>query len=222
MKLPRRPAAVVFDMDGLLFDTETLSFESAVSAAAHHGHTVDWDLFSQLIGRAWPEIRQHMKSHFGESFIEDDFRATWIDHFSALQAVRLALKAGVLELLDVLDTYSIPRVIATSSPRDKATYNLERFNLTNRFDQVIAQGDYAASKPAPDPFLKASERLGIAPELCLVLEDSHNGIRAAHAAGMMAIMVPDLLEPTEEIASLCEHVLEDLHQVADLITGMAS
>ncbi|MCO6185020.1 HAD family phosphatase [Rhizobium sp. L1K21] len=220
MTLPRKPAAVVFDMDGLLFDTETLSFEAAVTAAAQHGHAIDWPFFSTLIGRAWPDISLHMTAHLGDGFAADDFRVTWLDHYSALLAGRLALKAGVLELLDILDSYAIPRAIATSSMKEKALYNLERFSLMDRFHHVIAQGDYAASKPAPDPFLKASERLGVAPALCLALEDSHNGIKAAHSAGMMAIMVPDLLEPTEEIRALCEHVLTDLHQVADLIMGM--
>lgn len=219
MKLRCKPAAVIFDMDGLLFDTETLSYESAVSAAAHHGHAVDWDLFKTLIGRAWPDIRERMQTHFGEVFPADDFRTTWLLHYSELLEARLELKAGVLELLDILDGHNIPRAVATSSPPEKAASNLKTFDLEGRFQQIVAHGDYQKSKPEPDPFLKAAERLGVAPEECLALEDSHNGIRAARAAGMMTIMVPDLLEPTEEIRELCDHVLDDLHQVAAIIEG---
>jgi beta-phosphoglucomutase-like phosphatase (HAD superfamily) len=89
--------------------------------------------------------------------------------------------------------------------------------LLPRFQAVIAAGDYARGKPHPDPFLAAAERLGVKPEDCLALEDSHNGVRAAHAAGMMTIMVPDLLEATEEMQSLCITVTETLHEVRELL-----
>jgi beta-phosphoglucomutase-like phosphatase (HAD superfamily) len=87
----------------------------------------------------------------------------------------------------------------------------------DRFDEIICRGDYEKGKPAPDPFLKAAERLGVEPRLCLALEDSHIGVRPAAAAGMMTVMVPDLLEPTEDICTLYFFVARDLHQVRDLV-----
>ena len=92
-------------------------------------------------------------------------------------------------------------------------------NLLGRFHQIVGHGDYAASKPAPDPFLKAVERLGVEPRLCLALEDSHNGVRSASAAGMITVMVPDLLEPTDEIRACCTFIVGDLHEVQRLILG---
>jgi beta-phosphoglucomutase-like phosphatase (HAD superfamily) len=83
----------------------------------------------------------------------------------------------------------------------------------------VAHGDYKTSKPAPDPFLKAAERLGAKPRFCLALEGSFNGIRSASSAGMMTVMVPDLLEPTDEIRSLCAYVVADLHAVRSLVSG---
>jgi beta-phosphoglucomutase-like phosphatase (HAD superfamily) len=83
----------------------------------------------------------------------------------------------------------------------------------DRFDEIICRGDYEKGKPAPDPFLKAAERLGVEARLCLALEDSHIGVRSAAAAGMMTIMVPDLLEPTDELRDLCAFVACDLHEV---------
>ncbi len=219
MTLPRRPSAVVFDMDGLLFDTETLSFESAVSAAEHHGFDLDWALFRTMIGKAWPSIREQMQVHFGARIDTDRFRATWLEHYDELLVMRLALKAGVMELLDVLEQHQIPRAIATGSTHAVAKGNLETFSLGGRFQEVVAAGDYVSGKPSPEPFLVAASRLGIKPEDCLALEDSYNGVKAAHAAGMMTIMVPDLLDPTEEIRALCNHVLLDLNQVADVIIG---
>ncbi len=91
--------------------------------------------------------------------------------------------------------------------------------MRSRFHAAVAGGDYARSKPFPDPFLKAAEVLGVDPTHCLALEDSHNGIRAAHAAGMMAVMVPDLLEPNEEMHALCVRIIESLHEVRDLIAA---
>lgn len=130
---------------------------------------------------------------------------------------RLTLKPGVLELLDTLDQLRLPRAIATSSSRQTVERHLTAHDLASRFDVIVCRGDYEAGKPAPDPFLKAAERLGVEPRLCLALEDSYNGIRSASSAGMMTIMVPDLLDPTDEIRGLCTLVAADLHEVRGLL-----
>jgi HAD superfamily hydrolase (TIGR01509 family) len=129
----------------------------------------------------------------------------------------LAVKPGTHELLDALDALGLPRGIATSSSHKTVQHHLGAHGLGGRFHQIVASGDYAAGKPAPDPYLLAAKRLGVAPPLCLALEDSHNGVRSAAAAGMMTIMVPDLLEATEEISGLCTFVVRDLHVVRRLL-----
>lgn len=111
----------------------------------------------------------------------------------------------------------VPRAIATSSRHETARDHLSAHSLTKRFHAVVAHGDSAASKPAPDPYLLAASRLGVAPSLCLALEDSHNGVRSASSAGMMTVMVPDLLEATDEIAALCTFVATDLHAVREAV-----
>jgi beta-phosphoglucomutase-like phosphatase (HAD superfamily) len=111
----------------------------------------------------------------------------------------------------------LPRAIATSSSHRTIKLHLTAYDLTSRFDAIVGRGDYANGKPAPDPFLKAAERLGVEPLLCLALEDSYNGVRSASSAGMMTIMVPDLLEPTNEIRVHCTFVVRDLHEVRHLI-----
>jgi HAD superfamily hydrolase (TIGR01509 family) len=132
---------------------------------------------------------------------------------------RLELKPGALELLDTLDEMRLPRAIATSSSHRTVERHLTAHGLSGRFDVIVGHGDCENGKPAPDPFLKAAERLGIEPTLCLALEDSHNGVRSASAAGMMSLMVPDLLEPTEEIRGLCTLIVPNLHEVRHLIVG---
>ena len=217
MILPRMPAAIVFDMDGLLFDTETLYQEAAAAAAAEGGHDINSGIIFRLIGLPWPQSRALLRDHFGESFPVDEFEAAWLAHFWRMADTHLPLKPGVVELLDALDALRLPRGIATSSSHRTVQHHLSAHDLADRFHAVIGAGDYTSGKPAPDPYLKAAERLGVAPSLCLALEDSHNGVRSASAAGMMTVMVPDLLEPTAEIRGLCTLVATDLHEVRRLV-----
>lgn len=219
--LPYRPSAVIFDMDGLLFDTEALWQEALLSAAAERGHEIPDEVYHQSIGVRRSQCKGLFLSHFGEDFLFEEFHAHWTRHFWVISEHKLALKPGAPELLDALDQFSLPRAIATSSPRTTVDRHLASHGLKHRFDQIICRGDYENGKPAPDPFLKAAERLGIEPRSCLALEDSHVGVRSASAAGTMTVMVPDLLEPTEEVRALCIFVARDLHHVRDLLLATA-
>ena len=211
------PQAVVFDMDGLLFDTETLYVEAALTALTGLGHEASTEIILRTTGGPWTQTRQLLLEHFGPAFPVDDFVTVWVRHFWILAEERLALKPGVIELLDLLDELKLPKAIATSSSHATVQRHLAAHDLTARFDAISAAGDYAAGKPAPDPFLTAAARLGVAPAQCLALEDSYKGIRSAATAGMMAVMVPDLLPPTAEIRALCTLVAADLHEVRELI-----
>ncbi len=219
MSLPRPVRAVVFDMDGLLVDTEVIARQVMTEAAESMGHPLPDDLFMRLVGLNFATAGGILREHYGPDFDLEAFRAESTRRYQSGIDVGVALKAGVVELLDFLDAWKLPRAVATSSPHHDVDRNLGQHGLKDRFDAIVARGDYERGKPHPDPFLRAAERLGVAPEDCLALEDSHNGIRAAHAAGMMAVMVPDLLEATEEIRALCARVIESLHEVRDLIAA---
>ena len=219
MKLPRAPHAVVFDMDGLIFDTERLYRDSMMTAAEQYGRELPLSVFISMIGGTGESTKRTLSEHFGPGFDLETYMAqTWV-HFHEMADADLVLKAGVSELLDLLDRRKMPRAIATSSTRDIVDHHLGAHDLFRRFDTVVAHGDYARGKPNPDPYLEAARRLGVAPELCLALEDSHNGVRAASSAGMMTIMVPDLLDPTEEMQTLCVRIAHDLHEVCELLAG---
>lgn len=213
MKLPRAPAAIVFDMDGLLFDTETLYQEAIVLAAAEGGHEIAAEIFNRTVGLPWAQSRALLLAHFGDGFPVDAFQEAWVRHFWVIAETRLEVKPGAVELLDTLDRLGLPRAIATSSSRRTVERHLAAHGLSGRFDQIVGHGDYDRGKPAPDPFLTAAARLGVDPRSCLALEDSHNGIRSAAAAGMTTVMVPDLIAPTDEIRGLCLFVAADLHAV---------
>lgn len=217
MTLPHRPSAVIFDMDGLLFDTEALWNDALLSAAAEAGHEIPGEVYNRSIGVRRSQCGDLFRSHFGEAFAFEDFHADWRRHFWRIAENRLVMKPGALDLLDLLDQRRLPRAIATSSSRATVDRHLAAHGLTGRFGPLVCRGDYETGKPAPDPFLKAAERLGVEPRLCLALEDSHIGVRSAAAAGMMTVMVPDLLEATDELSALCVLVACDLHQVRDLL-----
>jgi HAD superfamily hydrolase (TIGR01509 family) len=217
MVCPRKVRAVVFDMDGLLLDTETLARDCVMAIAAERGHDMPLSLFLQLVGIPNVEGHQILFAHFGPDFdAEGLFQASWA-RFAEVVDLEALLKEGVVELLDHLDQLGLPRAIATSSPREAVDHHLGPSGLIPRFDAIVARGDYGRGKPAPDPFLLAAQRLGVAPHDCLALEDSHHGVRAAHAAGMMTVMVPDLLEPTEEMHDKCVRIALSLHEVRALL-----
>jgi HAD superfamily hydrolase (TIGR01509 family) len=217
IKLPRQVHAVVFDMDGVLFNTEELYRDATMAAAADGGHDIPLAFYLSTIGTPIEATRLAFNERCGKEFDFDVFWATASNRFYELAKLQLCMKAGVVELLDFLDGARLPRAICTSSRHQDVQHHLAAHGLRERFPTIIARGDYPRGKPHPDPFLKAAERLGIAPELCLALEDSHHGVRSASGAGMMTIMVPDLFPPTADVEQLCVCIAQDLHEVCGLI-----
>ena len=217
MTFPRRVEAVVFDMDGLLLDTETVYRAAMIEAGAAFDAPMTAEIYAAMVGRSNPEISHLLRDLFGGGFpVEAYFARVWADVEILLEA-EVRLKTGVMEILDHLDRVGMPRAIATSNSRQSVDRYLGRFDLVRRFDAVVTNTDVVRHKPHPDPYLEAARRLGIDPGQCVALEDSHPGVRAAHAAGMMTIMVPDILDATEEMQDKCIHVADSLHVVLDLL-----
>ncbi|MBS0547713.1 MAG: HAD family phosphatase [Proteobacteria bacterium] len=217
MKLPRPVKAVVFDMDGLLFDTEKLYGRAILTAAQELGVEMTMDVFYLCVGTPWTENRARMIEAYGADYPAEELRVAWMRHFKLLANEGIELKPGVVAMLDLLDELELPRAIATSSGHSTVQHHLGAHGLLERFHHVIAAGDYARSKPAPDPFLAAAAKLGRDPRDCLALEDSLNGVRSASSAGMMTVMVPDLIAPTDEIRTLCAAVAGSLVDVPGLV-----
>lgn len=217
MKL-RRPAAVIFDMDGLIFNTEALYEESLLGEAkAHAVDGITQAVARATVGLSWPATRDLLANLLPIDLDVDDFIVRWTSRYDRLTTVRLATKPGIRELLDVLEKLAIPRAVATGSNRKTANDHLASHDLLHRFAVVIAGEDCSGGKPMPEPFLKAAEALGQSPEDCWALEDSVNGVLAAHRAGMTTIMIPDLVEPDAETAACCALVLKTLLDVTELL-----
>lgn len=222
MRFPRPVAGVVFDMDGLLIDTETLWRDVQLAEAGAQGLDLPLIVITSMIGLPWPKSRLLLQAHFGPDFdVEAYIEAVSRRHAANCRA-GVAVKAGVGELLDLLDMLGLPRAIATSSERQVVVDRLGPNGLLARFHAVVGNEDCANHKPHPEPYLNAARAMGVDPTLCLALEDSYNGVRSAHAAGMMTVMVPDLLPATAEISDLCVSVAETLHQVREALATSRS
>ncbi|HET6972349.1 MAG TPA: HAD family phosphatase [Phenylobacterium sp.] len=217
MAFPRRVHAVVFDMDGLLVDTEVVVFRAMQRAAGNIGSEMPFSTFQRMVGLQHAASDLILLEHFGEGFDLDAWSAAVSAHFREEMTAGIALKTGVLEILDHLDAVGMPRAIATSSSLQAVRQSLGPHSLVDRFHALITRDVQTRGKPHPEPFLKAAEALGVDPADCLALEDSHNGVRAAAAAGMMTVMVPDMLDPTEEMQTLTVRIARDLHEVRGLL-----
>lgn len=213
--------AVVFDMDGLLIDSERPLRAATLAAAARAGRAMDEAFYLSLVGVADRETWPRVRAHFGDAASLARFEAAF-DEELARHRAELRLMPGVEALLSHLEDAGLPIAVCTNSRRASAERHLTATGIRGRFRAVVTRDDVAQGKPFPDPYLRAAALLDVAPSRCLALEDSHNGIRAAHAAGMVAVMVPDLLPATDEIRALCRHVVADLHAVRGLLGRAAS
>nr|WP_295740434.1 HAD family phosphatase [uncultured Acidocella sp.] len=204
--------AVIFDMDGLLLDTESLAMAALVSAGQALGYDMKDEFCYLMIGAPADKCRALVTEKYGADFPLERYFATQEQHLRELvDAGKMQLKSGVIEILDELDRQGIKRAIATSSSRLRTDHHLQLAGIAHRFQDIVTRDDVTRGKPNPDPYLKAASLLGVAPDRCLALEDSYNGVRAAVAAKMRVIMIPDLLPATDEMRKVAHRIVTSLH-----------
>ncbi len=210
--------AVIFDMDGVIFDSEKLYIDCCVEAADKLGMDNIVETCYRCIGVTTSVTHQILLDTYRDEALVNAFREAATSLFrEKYRAGLLAVKPGVRELLTWLKSRVLRIAIASSTRTEIVEMELADAGILPFFDRVVGGDQVSRSKPNPDIFLKAAEALEEAPENCLVIEDSFNGVRAGRAAGMTVIMVPDLLQPDEEIRSLADRVLPSLLSVLDLL-----
>lgn len=213
--IERWPEAVIFDMDGLILDTEAPALRAWERAARTLGRDFDLQLCRQMIGRNFGDCVALIRARHGPDYPVDQLTQAWAaDYDSIVAAEGIALKPGLTEILDLLDEREIALAVATSTRRERARAKLDQVGLLHRFAALVGGDDVARGKPAPDIFIAAAARLGVPAADCMVLEDSEPGILAATAAGMTAVMIPDLHPPSAEILAQKPLVLASLSEVA--------
>ncbi|WP_374350500.1 HAD family hydrolase [Chitinimonas sp.] len=216
MQLDFTPAAILFDMDGLMIDSERIVLAQWRIAAAEQGMVFDDALLISMVGLHEKLCHALLKQRFPGHDLDSLFART--DALYAAEVENgLPLKGGIIELLQWLEQIGMPRAVATSTKRVRAEQKLRLAGLDRFFELVVSGDDIEHPKPAPDIYLQAAARLGVDPQRCLVLEDSDPGVRAALAAGMTAIQIPDLKPPSDALLAMGHRVLPSLHEAHQLL-----
>lgn len=190
--------AVLFDMDGLIFDTESIYKQSWQYAATEQGLAITDDFYQQFIGVQDPECERILAEHFQQAIDMPRYKAVRDEHFHHLRDQGIALKPSFDSLLRAIKQRGLLTAIVTSSHLPEVKHNFNNTEYLTQFDLVITAEDVERGKPNPDCYQMAYHHLGIDAKESLVLEDSNNGIKAALAAECHAVMIPDLLPPLQE------------------------
>lgn len=209
---------VIFDMDGLMLDTEKISFMNWQQVAVKYGYNIDEEVFKMIVGTNAQRIRDTFLKLFGEEFPFDHIIAEKHNLFDTyVDKHGVEVKEGLYELLEYLDKIPVKKAVATSTRREGAVKLLTMTNIIQHFDCIVCGDEIKKSKPNPEIFQKAAEKLQCHSSNCLVLEDSEAGIRAAYDAGMYSIVVPDMKEPSEEIEKLAFRKFKNLLEVKNFL-----
>ena len=214
--LPFLPEAVVFDMDGLMLDSERAINECMARAASDLGHELPASLWLQMIGGGDGLCRRLLTERIGAD-ATGELLARAEAMYDVVADAGIDHRPGIVDLLDWLVARGIPRAVATSTRRPLAMRKLAAAGLLPYFAAVATSSDVAAPKPAPDVYLLAASKLGVAPARCLVLEDSPTGVRAALAAGMTPVQVPDMLVPGDAARALGHRIVASLGDAQRLL-----
>lgn len=210
--------AVIFDMDGVIFDSEALVLKTWKQVAGKYGIPDIEETCRECLGTNHEATKNIFKKHYGEDFPYDTYKKEMAELFHQQAAGgNLEKKPGIHELLEYLRSLKIKTGLASSTREEIVRKELSEGGLLSYFDEIVCGDMVKRSKPAPDIYLEACRRLLVKPEHCYGIEDSYNGIRALKSAGMHPLMVPDLAEPTEEMEMLSECILPSLHEVKEYL-----
>lgn len=211
--------AVLFDMDGLMVDTESLSTKALISCAKEQNYDMTREETLQVLGFTEASIYEFWENYFKDSHVDGIKLAD--DHYEYIEKVLFTTGPDrmpyIEELLKYLKENNYKIAVASSSNIDHIVNNMEKTGLKKYIDKMASGEEVPNGKPAPDVFLLAAERLGVKPENCLVLEDSKSGIKAGRASGATVFMVPDMFTPDDECKEIAHRIVKNLGEVIEIL-----
>ncbi|MBY8038374.1 HAD family hydrolase [Vibrio fluvialis] len=208
--------AAIFDMDGLLLDTERVCLEIFEQACHAVGVPFLRDLYLSVIGRNAAGIEASLRAGYGPDLDYPVLHNEWRTRYNTVVKHQpIPVKQGVIELLQWLKAHQIPTAVATSSQREVASVKLRLAGIDHYFDSFATGCEVSQGKPHPEIFLLAANRLNVEPEHCLAFEDSNNGVKSAMAAKMITYQIPDLVTPSDDVLALGHSIRPSLSHVLD-------
>lgn len=208
----------VFDMDGLMFDSEKLTFDCWCKVMQKYDFKASMDIYKKAIGNRRADSIIYYKNVYGQDFDYMKYRSEVGALFNSyIDKNGVPIKKGLFELLDYLKAKKYRLAVATSTSKESAEPMLKKSGVFNYFDYIVYGDNVSNGKPHPEIFENAVGGLGLAPQDCYAFEDSINGIKSAYSAGLNAIMVPDLVEPSEEVILMAKHICKSLDEVIEYI-----
>jgi len=209
---------IIFDMDGLMFDTENLAIPTWKRAGERYGYNIKTDHVIETIGIYFKDSRIVFEKYFGKDFPFDEVRELREKYaFEYMKKNGIPIKEGLYSLIDYLEDKKISKAIATSSEREKVEKYLSYANIENRFDFIACGDEVMKRKPYPDIFLKVAQMARCDPDQCIVLEDSENGIIAASRAEMRPVFIPDIKKLSENTEKLIFKEFDSLLEVKEFL-----
>lgn len=209
---------IIFDMDGLMLDTESIALESWERAGKDFGYVISRELMMKAVGRTLVDTRKLLVKNLGDDFPFEEVRKVRIDYTKEFMLLNgVPMKEGLIEFLEYCRLLKIPTAVATSTNRSDAIELLEKVDIVGYFNTIVCGDEIEKGKPEPDIFLMASKKLGVNPERCIVLEDSENGILAATRANMIPIWIPDIIAESDIARENARYICDSLNEVNIII-----
>lgn len=210
--------AIIFDMDGLMINSERVTYECYVKVLEKMNLTMSEDFYKRLLGKTLPSAYQIMFDEYGKDFPMDDVLKDVHQLMNDIfEKDGVPLKDGLIELLTYLKENNYLTIVATSSTRNRVEHLLGMADILKYYNDSICGDEVTHGKPNPEVFLRACEKLGVEPSQALVLEDSEAGIQAAHSAQIPVICIPDMKYPEPEYAQMTTEIFNSLHDVIDYL-----
>jgi len=216
-----RISALILDLDGTLIDTETVSKNAWEQAARELGFEFPQALYASIAGRSIASARRKIKSFIANSADFDRFMHIAHDiYINDMNTNGVRVNEGVHEIVDYAGQTALAAMIATSTARQYADMKMKLSGLEGHLHVAVAGDEVENGKPAPDLFLRAAAIASVRPEQCIVIEDAEAGVEAAHAAGMIPIMVPSTIDPSDNVRQICHAVVPDLNEALKVIRSI--